>query len=124
MRIWIENFRTALQHPWRVALLTLIVVGGLMLLDGTLYRIWALNRDAQQLSERIAQLQARVADHQRQLKAVQNPVYIEKMARERLDLVREGDLIFIFSGSEVPIPAATNATSQSRSTSPSTRASR
>jgi cell division protein FtsB len=98
--------------------LTIVIVGGLMLLDGTLYRIWALNRDSQQLSERIAQLQARVSDHQRQLKAVQNPVFIEKMARERLDLVREGDLIFIFSGSEVPIATAPKASS------PSTRASR
>lgn len=113
MRTWIENFRSALQHPWRITLLTFVVVGGLMLLDGTLYRIWALNRDSQQLSERISQLQARVSEHQRQLKAVQNPVFIEKMARERLDLVREGDLIFIFSGSEAPIPSAPASNSSS-----------
>jgi cell division protein FtsB len=112
MRIWIESFRSALQHPIRIFVITCVVVGGLMLLDGTLYRIWALNRDSEQLRERIMQLQTRVGEHQRQLKAVQSPAFIEKMARDRLDLVREGDLIFIFSGSEVPLPSSGGSTSK------------
>ena len=103
MRNWIEILRSLLQQPLKIGVMTLLVVGGLLLLDGTLYRIWALNRDSQQLEDRISELKSRATDHERQLKAVQSPLFIEKLARDRLDLVREGDLIFIFSGSEATL---------------------
>ena len=55
LTIWARVFREWLQNPTRV----LLVVGSLafvaVLVDGTLFRLWSLDRDRDRLTERIAE---------------------------------------------------------------------
>lgn len=99
LTIWASVFREWLQNPTRV----LLVVGSLafvaVLVDGTLFRLWSLDRDRDRLTERIESLKHSIRDKEKKLAESNRPEFIERQAREQLDLVRDGDLVFIFSDS-------------------------
>ncbi len=65
--------------------------------DGTAFRLWSLKRDHRLLSERITETKARSKQLAFRIQKAQQPDFIEKAARDQFDLVKEGDLIFIFS---------------------------
>jgi len=68
-----------------------------VVLDGTAFRLWSLKRDHRILAERIVKSKARSKQLAFQIQKAQQPDFIEKAARDQFDLVKEGDLIFIFS---------------------------
>lgn len=91
---WI--FRHTLEYPSIVLALCSVFVLTAVTLDGTLYRIWNLQRDDERLAARVIQLQKSVEAKQIKLNETNRPEFIEKQARQRLDYVRDGDLVFIF----------------------------
>ncbi len=68
-----------------------------VILDGTAFRLWSLKRDHRLLAERIASGKVRNQQLKFRLQTAQQPDFIERAARDQFDLVKEGDLIFIFS---------------------------
>lgn len=99
LTIWARVFREWLQHPLRV----FVAVGALaffaVLIDGTLFRLWSLDRDRDRLLHRIETLKQSIRDKELKLAESNRPEFIERQVREQLDLVRDGDLVFIFSDS-------------------------
>ena len=86
-----------LQRPIQVAIVSIILVTAGLLFDGSLFRLWRLNRDSAELNSRMSKLRAdsRVLD--KKIKKAKDPNFIELEAREKFDLASEGDLIFVFS---------------------------
>ncbi|MBL7687256.1 MAG: septum formation initiator family protein [Bdellovibrionaceae bacterium] len=93
----IRAFRHWLQNPGVVFVVSASIAFGIVLLDGTLFRIWSLDRDRDRLEQRIEQVKGAIVEKERQIKETGRAEFIERQARERLDLVREGDLVFVFS---------------------------
>ncbi len=91
---WLNHL---LNHPVQVLWICLAVAGAGILLDGTAFRLWSLWRDHKVLTERIESTQARSKQLAFKIQMAQQPEFIERAARDRFDLVKEGDLIFIFS---------------------------
>jgi len=54
-------------------------------------RLWAMQRDLQQIQQRVDQLQQKNNDLRQQLQLVQSNDYIEQVAREKLGLVKPGE---------------------------------
>lgn len=54
--------------------------------------VYQLNRQASQIRQEITQLKDRNAELRRQTEYLQSPDYVEKAAREQLNLVRPGDI--------------------------------
>lgn len=69
-------------------------------MDGSLFRLWSLHRDATSLQTKIATVQAQNADLRKRLLRAKDPAFLEREARDRFDLVSEGDLVFVFSDEE------------------------
>jgi cell division protein FtsB len=100
-------FRDWLQNPISVLIIVGTVSVGAVTLDGTLFRLWSLARDRDQLEERIVSLKQSIADKEQRVTQSNRPEFIERQARENLDFVRDGDLVFIFSNNDVesgPVP--------------------
>lgn len=93
----IRAFRHWLQNPGVVLVVSASIAFGIVLLDGTLFRIWSLDRDRDRLEERIELVKGAIIEKERHIKEASRSEFIERQARERLDLVREGDLVFVFS---------------------------
>ena len=93
----LRAFRHWLQNLGVVFVVSAAIAVGVVLLDGTLFRIWSLDRDRDRLAARIEQVKIAIIEKEHQIKETGRSDYIEQQARERLDLVREGDLVFVFS---------------------------
>lgn len=98
------NLRDWLHSPMSVFLCVIALATAAVVLDGTAFRIWSLNRDRDRLETRIESLKQSVSNKERLLIEANRPEYIERQAREQLDFVRDGDLVFVFSNSDVDEP--------------------
>jgi cell division protein FtsB len=99
LSIWARVFRESLQHPLRVFLLVGVLALLVVLADGTLFRLWSLGRDRDRLMVKIDALKQSIREKNMKLSESNRPEFIERQVREQLDLVRDGDLVFVFSDS-------------------------
>ncbi len=91
-----QRLRQFLNKPHKVLIVCLFVFIISLFLNGALWRVWGLRRDLATIQSQIdaAQKQATFLDVQ--IKQAKDPVYIERQARDKLDLVGENDLVFVF----------------------------
>jgi cell division protein FtsB len=75
-----------------------VVAAGLAVYGGTgAVRVWQMQREIEAVERDLATLRARTAELARQVDRLRNdPLFIEKLAREELGLVREGETVLKF----------------------------
>ena len=86
----------ALYKPSFAFLLCFLFLLINLVLDGTLFRVFRLNRDLRVVQNRIEHIEKKNLDIENKIKKVSDPDFVEKELRQRLDYTNEGDLIFIF----------------------------
>lgn len=74
-----------------------VAVSSGLIFDGTLIKIWRLQRNIRTLESKTARYQKDIELVQKQILRSNDPDFLEHQARERFDLVNEGDLVFVFS---------------------------
>ena len=96
-------FHHLLHRPLQILSICLGLACIGVVLDGTAFRLWSLHRDHGFLTAKIQDASARSKQLEFRIRRARQPEFIEKAVRDQFDLVKEGDLIFIFSddGSEV-----------------------
>lgn len=97
-----RGINNLLQAPQKVIWICLIFVILNLVLDGSLFRLWSLNRDMVATQAGILSLQTKNTELKARLKRAKEPSFLEREARDRFDLVSEGDLVFVFSEEEAP----------------------
>ena len=92
-----RSFQHLLHRPAKVAWICAAVAVASLALDGSALHLWSLRRDHDELERRIglAKTQTRQLDFR--IHEAQQPEFIERQARDQFDLVKEGDLVFVFS---------------------------
>lgn len=91
------SIRKLLDHPARVALICAVVLAITLLLNGVLWRLWGLHRDYDHLTAQIQETLTTTQHLNAQLAQARDPNYIERQARDRLDMAGEHDLVFVFA---------------------------
>lgn len=92
-----EFFHTLMHRPIQVFWICAVAALMGVVLDGTAFRLWGLHREHRAIAERIEEGKVRSKQLAFQIQKAQQPEFIEKAARDQFDLVKEDDLIFIFS---------------------------
>lgn len=92
-----HGIRRLLNHPSKVAILCCFIFATSVFLNGNLWRLWSLHRDFDQINLEIQQAQESIVQLKAQLKQAKDPAFIERQARDKLDLAGEDDLVFVFS---------------------------
>lgn len=90
-------FHELMHRPLQVFWICLAVALVGVVLDGTAFRLWSLNRDHEILKTRISEARERSRQLAFRIQKSQELGFIERAARDQFDLVKEGDLVFIFS---------------------------
>ena len=72
-------------------------------------RLWNLHQDFRQIQTKTIDMEIRNREMDEKLKRASDPLFIEREARDRFDLVEEGDLVFIFASEEELKDASTNS---------------
>ena len=91
---WIQE---QLNHPLRVFWFCAFLAFVNLFVDGSLMRLWNLHQDFQEIESRTSDLQVRSQEMEEKLRRASDPLFIEREARDRFDLVGEGDLVFVFA---------------------------
>jgi cell division protein FtsB len=72
-----------------------------LLLDGSLYHLWNLQAEKREMHQRVAQYKSSNTSLSMKVQQAQkNDQFIEREAKERLDLLKKNELIFIFGDAE------------------------
>jgi cell division protein FtsB len=86
-----------IHHPVRVFWICVALASTAVFLDGTALRLWSLHREYHMIEKRIADAKTRSKQLEFRIQEAQQPEFIEKAARDQFDLVKEGDLVFVFA---------------------------
>ena len=95
----IENF---LESPRKVLAACVLLMAATFLFDGSLYQLWSLSTQSRFLEESIESYRQKTEDLDEKIQQAQGVEFIERLAVDQLDLVAEGDLIFVFSDTSSP----------------------
>ena len=68
-----------------------------LILDGCLYRYYVLSNDLKETRIKIERVRSENQNLQAKLDAMKDPRHLERVARDRFDLVKKDELIFVFS---------------------------
>ena len=90
------RLRQFLNRPHKVLIVCLLVFVISLFINGALWRVWGLRRDLVTIQEQIDAAQKQSAILDVQVQQAKDPVFIERQARDKLDLAGEHDLIFVF----------------------------
>ena len=89
-----------IHHPQRVFYICIVILLLSLVFDGTLIKIWRLNRNIDSFQVESSRLQSEIVNINKQIQQAHDPSFLEREARDRFDLVKEGDLVFVFSEEE------------------------
>ena len=65
--------------------------------NGAIWRIWGLRRDSATIQDQIMNSKTQSKALDMQIKQAKDPSFIERQAKDKLDMVGEHDLVFVFS---------------------------
>jgi len=92
-----SSLNQLLYRPVTVFWICLALGFSSILFDGSFLHLWSLHRSRVQIESRIEASREKLKLLEFQIQEAQQPQFIERQARDQFDLVKEGDLIFIFS---------------------------
>jgi hypothetical protein len=88
--------REALNSPGKVLTYCSIFFVLTLSLNGVPLRLWGLSRDTERFESETFKTRNEIKVLASKLSQASDPAFIEKQALDRLDLVGENDLIFVF----------------------------
>lgn len=91
------GLRRFLNQPSKVFLAGVMVFIVSIVLNGNAFTLWGLHRDYDRINDEILATKGTIKNLSAQLQQAKDPSYIERQARDKLDLVGEHDLVFVFS---------------------------
>jgi hypothetical protein len=86
-----------LNSPMRVFIVCAGIGVMMLVLDGTLLRLWSLKRETRRVEESVVKIGAHSKILDVQIRKAREIDFVERQARDRFDLVSENDLVFVFT---------------------------
>lgn len=90
------GLRNFLNDPRKVFVVCLVVFILSLFLNGGLWKVWGLRRDYATINTQIELAQKQSSVLSMQILQAKDPVFIERQARDKLDMVSDKDLVFVF----------------------------
>ncbi|MGZ3691187.1 MAG: septum formation initiator family protein [Pseudobdellovibrio sp.] len=91
-----SRFRNFLNKPLKVLVVCNIVFAAYLFVNGAVWRVWGLKRDLNTITDQINKSKAMSQSLDMQIKQAKDQSYIARQAKDKLDMVGEHDLIFVF----------------------------
>lgn len=85
-----------LSQPQKVFFTCLGVLVATLFLNGTVWKLWSLYRDESTIISQSFETKAQMRVIDKQIQQATDTTYIERQALDKMDLVGDHDLIFVF----------------------------
>ena len=89
-----------LNQPSKVLGLCLVLGFTYLLYDGSFWNLWSLHRNHKEMQKRIELVKEDTKSLNFRVQEARSQPFIERQATEQLGLVREDDLVIVFSDDE------------------------
>lgn len=97
MKRLISALQDLLNSPRKMLFLSGVLVFSALILDGTLFHLWKLYKNHDELQTKIETSKERTEILDVQIQKAKDPIYIQQQARDRFDFVAEDEIVFVFS---------------------------
>ncbi|MFZ4404643.1 MAG: FtsB family cell division protein [Pseudobdellovibrionaceae bacterium] len=94
---WPMQFRKLLDNPKQVAFLGLFFFFCSVVAGGNMVKLWSLHQDRERLQLDLLDKNLQKQKIVKQIQQVKDPAFIERQARDTLDMADEHDLVFVFA---------------------------
>lgn len=91
-----EKIKYFLHSPYKVFMICLGVLMFTFILKGHMWRLWSLHHEIGQMAQDIKSIELSINKLSSKVRQAKDPNYLEKQAKDRMDYVEEGDLVFVF----------------------------
>ena len=92
-----SRFRNFLNRPFKVLIVCNIVFATYLFFNGSIWRVWGLKRDQSTITEQITNAKEHSKRLDMQISQARDQSFIARQAKDKLDMVGEHDLVFVFS---------------------------
>lgn len=96
----LNRFYELLYRPVIIAVVAVLLCVSYLLYDGTFWKLWSLNRNYKEMTRRTQWIQEETDNLKFKVQEATKTSFIERQATEQLGLVREDDLVFVFSSDD------------------------
>lgn len=86
-----------LARPYRVFILGFTLFFFTLIVDGSFFQLWSLHQHRKELEKNVLTIQLKNKELDLLLLEARSTRYVERQAREQLNLVADGDLMFVFT---------------------------
>jgi len=97
VKAFAQWIREVLEKPRTVFVSCVALVFMSLLLNGTFWRLWNLQRDKERKQREMLVTMKETDTLKTQLLQAKDPAFIEHQAKDRLDFAGENDLVFVFA---------------------------
>lgn len=97
---FLESLSDLLYKPLKVLFICLLVGFIYLLYDGSFWNLWSLHRNHKEMQKRIEAIRDETKNLNFRVQEARSQPFIERQATEQLGLVREDDLVIVFSDDE------------------------
>lgn len=91
------RFRDFLNKPLNVLFVCICLFVISLFFNGAIWRVWGLRRDLATIAQQIGKSKQQSLSLDMQIKQAKDQAYMERQAKDKLDMVGEHDLVFVFS---------------------------
>lgn len=91
------SIKRILQQPKKIAMICGVFLVISLLGNGLLWRLWELHHEMDRISAEVLEINTASSRLQAQLRQAKDPSFIEQQAKDKLDLVAENELVFVFA---------------------------
>jgi len=92
-----NSFQRFIDQPGKVFFVAAAVTLFLVVLNGSLWRFWSLQKNQEKMVSRLMDIEEKSRRLEFEIHEANKLTYIERQATDQFDYVREGDLIFVFA---------------------------
>ncbi len=97
MGAYLRGLRNLFEHPMKIGIAAIAIAFASLLAEGSLINLWNLKTEKKKIYERYLEVSQKNSDLKTKiLKAENSDKFIGHEAREKLDLMSEDELEFIF----------------------------
>ncbi len=86
-----------LERPGLVFGICCVTVIMSLAVDSSLIKMWKLNKDKNLIKTKIAKIISSTEEMRKEMKKSKDPDYLAQLAVDRYDLIKNGDLVFVFT---------------------------
>lgn len=86
-----------LNQPMKIFGVCLVFLFAHLMIGGNFFNLVRLRKDEKVLKQQLVEVSGQIQQIKHKIQQAKDPIFLENLAKDRLDMASEDDLVFVFS---------------------------